>query len=329
MALTRTVRRRFVCGPVHLHLHAPDDAWLEQLAPLLNVYDAPWPDDDATVDITAEIDDADAPPPDVAGDYLRCARYRVDRRGHELVAAAMTGAWAAFDVNARSARIHAPPAGDDELVREDLEQLLLLLLTVGWRDTGWTPLHVGSIVRDGRCALICASSGGGKSTFVASMVRRGWKTLGDDKILARRDGPRIALAALSTGMNLDPAAARWFPEVGDLAAQAPYSRWTAKRKLRLDDVWPGCRTDRAQPTHVLILQRGGEPGTITAQPVDVIQVTDALARQVVLPHDPGAARSILGTVAGIAGAASGVRVTVGDNAPAHDQAMRRVEEALA
>ena len=78
-----------------------------------------------------------------------------------------------------------PRSSSDPWVLTDIESLLSLVLTEGWRAEGWIPLHAAAVVRFDTCALICAESGGGKTSLTAALVREGWQTLGDDKLLLR------------------------------------------------------------------------------------------------------------------------------------------------
>ncbi len=82
----------------------------------------------------------------------------------------------------------------------EIEDLLSLVLTTGWRRAGWVPLHGGGLVRDGRGLLCVATSGGGKTTFTVSLIRRGWRALGDDKVLlaTAAGAPRVVGCSTSS-----------------------------------------------------------------------------------------------------------------------------------
>src|SRR5271170_474972 len=230
--------RAFNCGPVLLELTTPDEGWMGRLESELAMFDSQW--EGLAAQLHMRVVEERREEVQVDGNYLRCGRYAVDQEGETLVGSSLSGVWFEFDCVSRQAVVYAPSDPENEDVREDVEQFVVLMLVWGWRKMGWTPMHVGSVLKDGCCALICAASGGGKSTFTASLIRRGWDTLGDDKVLAARgaDG-RVMVRALSRSMNLDPAVGRWFPEAEGLRELPRYSRWTEKRKAAIESIWPG------------------------------------------------------------------------------------------
>ena len=103
------------------------------------------------------------------------------------------------------------------------------MLTTGWRRAGWVPLHAAGLVapssgtsddRDRHGVIVCAMGGGGKTTFTVAMVRRGWRSLGDDKLLLRSTDfgsvtEALIVASIKQILNVDPAAAALFPELAD------------------------------------------------------------------------------------------------------------------
>jgi hypothetical protein len=189
-------------------------------------------------------------------------------------------------------------------------------------------MHVGSVVKGGCCALICAASGGGKSTFTASLIRRGWETLGDDKVLAARgtDG-RMMVRGLSRSMNLDPAVARWFPEARALGKLARYSRWTEKRKVAIESLWPGRVREEGVPTHLLKLVRMEGSG-IRIERMESGETVETLARQVAISSDRETAKLVMGTIAGMNAQVRGLRVLVGTDVYERAESLKVVEEAF-
>ena len=97
------------------------------------------------------------------------------------------------------------------------------------------PLHAAGVVDDsGNCALVCAAVGWREvHAHRRRWCARGWRALGDDKLLVRESTrtSTVRVAALLHTFNLHPATRSWFPEVGDLECLPTYSAWTEKRKV--------------------------------------------------------------------------------------------------
>ncbi len=317
---------RFHCGPLALDVSCHEARVRDKIAEQLQLFDASWTGAERGVSVAVE--PTRDPAPAVAGGYLRCGRMRVDDHDGTLVAACPSGLWATGDPGSTSWTIRAPTS-PDPWVELDLEVLLTLLLCESWRDAGWTPVHGGAVVRGDRCALLCAESGGGKTTLTVALIRAGWRTLGDDKLLLRLVDGRPELRGLAQSFNLHPKSRAWFPEVGDLAAAPAYSQWTEKRKVRSEAIWPGAAsTVAATPTHLTAIQRSTTSGEIHAEPLPPGEVLSALLHQVVVPNGRRAARQILGVVAETARSLRGIRLRVGEDAYAAPGALRPFEAAL-
>jgi hypothetical protein len=322
MSMTTPVSltRRFLCGPVCIEM-VGDGAWIERLSGELLMFDVPF--DGPSVCVRFEISEEMEPAPEVRGNYLQFHRYKVDRTGDGFVMSSPGGAWCRFDAAARCARVRAPYVGDD--VVEEVEQFLIFVLVWGWQVLGWMPLHVATIEWEGKCVLVCAESCGGKSTFTAACIRRGFHTLGDDKVLIGSGRPAMA-CALSRGMNLDPAVARWFPEVAGISELRPYSRWSAKRKVRIEDLWPGATRARAMPTVLLKLTRAAHSTPVFLRPLGAQEVIDAIARQTVIPNDRLAAAAMLPAILGLAEQLRGWAINVTAEAYSDLENLKGIEE---
>ncbi len=318
----------YPCGPVRLFL-AFEDPWMrDALHGLLKQYDAPWPAPDASVQVTVGNGTASGHGSSPAGTYLRSQHLRVDRHGSHLFSASTLGVWMDYDFSAGRARLVVPADADRQTLVEETEQQLVLLLARAWAQRGWTPLHAGSLIPRGdtRGVLLCAPSGVGKTTLIAALLRRGWRTLGDDKILLRREGQAVAARALARRFHLHPSTARWFPETGDFSAWPHYSRWTDKRVVPIDGLWPDRLLDSAWPAAVVQLQRA-ETG-LAIEPLDPMATLNALLRQVAIPSDPEHARPLVSCVAATAANIRSARIRIGHDAFAHAPLVDRLEEAL-
>ncbi|MFZ1416513.1 MAG: hypothetical protein WAS73_18345, partial [Defluviicoccus sp.] len=90
----------------------------------------------------------------------------VDRVEGRVSASCRSGAFLTSDAERVAWTLSVPqesPSG--EAVPEDVEDLVGLVLVTAWRDLNTVALHAGSISRNGTCALLCATSGGGKTTL--------------------------------------------------------------------------------------------------------------------------------------------------------------------
>jgi len=318
------------CGPLEVDVCGDPPQLVEKVQESLALFDHRWPSTSRSVSIRVGAGPFASPVPPA---YLSCARMVVDAPAPDVLAAttclgaAATG-YLADDHDEWS--ITAPPEALDAYALEEVEDLVGLALTTGWRRAGWVPLHAAGIVDDhGNCVLLCAPSGGGKSTMTTSFVRRGWRTLGDDKLLARiGDDGEVRVSALLHTFNLDPSTRHWFPEVGDLERLPTYSAWTQKRKLPVRSVWDDALAHHGVPTRVVTLSRAATPGTVVATPLPGPAVLATLLRQTVIPSDPVLAASIVDVVAACSRQVVGLSVEIGENAYQRSDALEQLEALL-
>ena len=320
----------YSCGPVKLSLTFDECTLQKTLDGLLSQYDAPWPAPTTEVFVTIE---QGLPPDDIpkpAGAYLRSYRLHVDRRGTHLVSFSNVGVWMDFDEAAKQARIIAPRHSDRETVVEEVEQQLVLLLARAWAGQGWTPLHAGSLIPPvgTDCVLVCAPSGVGKTTLISALLRRGWRTLGDDKVLLRKENGSIVARALSRRVHLHPTLANWFPEIGAIEKWPRYSRWTEKRMVKMEAIWPGQLMGSAIPAGLVQLARAESGPALAVEPFDSIRTLHSLLRQIAIPADTADARPLVSCAAAMAGRLRAALVTVGNNAFSDSSTAGRLEETL-
>jgi len=317
----------FHCGPLEILVGAESEALSAKIAETLELYNVAWdgPYQRIRIDLRESDEAAELGP----GDYLTCQRTHVDRNGPDLVVTSRAGAAGTFATATCEWKLVVPRRPGDIWVLTDIEHLLSLVLTVGWRSAGWVPVHAGAVVSGDRCAIVCAESGGGKTSLTAALIRAGWRTLGDDKLLLRLTEQGTAeLRALVHTFNLDPRTRDWFPEVGDLERLPRYSEWTHKRKVCPTDIWPGTTIASARPSHVIQLLRDGRTTGMAMAPLDRREVLSVLLRQIVIPADRDAAEPLLRTAVTTAGTLAGVRLSVGENAYADSAWIDALRTAL-
>ncbi len=319
---------RFACGPLDVQLVTSSTDLRTKLSETFSLYDLVWTPPRHPVHVWASL--CRVPSAPARGAFLRCGRMWVDRTPRGLRATTVSGAGAECIYHEDGEEWHLEVAeslvADGKL--EELEDILSLVLTTGWRRTGWTPVHAAAVERDGSCVMFCAPTGGGKTTMTAALVRRGWRVLGDDKLLLHlRDGEPEVAALLHT-FNLHPQTRRWFPEVGDLEHLPRYSVWTEKRKVRVNDIWVGATALRARPRVLVALNRSPDVAQAEIQPLSPPAVLETLLRQTVIPADRDVARPILTAVAHTAARLRGLRLTVPHDGYRQAGLLSRLEEAF-
>ncbi|HUP83127.1 MAG TPA: hypothetical protein VM284_02940 [Candidatus Limnocylindria bacterium] len=303
---------------------------MDVVAASLGVYDLAWtltlP---KMVELSCEaVPDATGAP--ARGTYLETARMLVDRTPAGMRATTEHGAAidGSFTDNGERWLMRVPREVSDRGLLWEIEDLLSLVLTTGWRRAGWVPLHAAGLTDGRRGIVVCASGGGGKTTLTMAMARAGWMSLGDDKLLLRADGGQPMIGALKHMLNVDPAVDAWFPEVGDLRGLPEYSASTVKRRVSLASLWPDSAASSMRPTTIVSLERRPGAGTFAVQPMDGAARIATLLRQTVIPTDPDQARWITRELAACAGKAAGVRLIVGDDAYVDPGSIARVVQEL-
>jgi hypothetical protein len=316
----------FFCGPLEVIVAGFPSALRAKVADSLTLNNVSWEAPHLRVDLTLAA--AHPPAAMVAGTLLVCGRMHVDSSERGLYATSRSGSSCWFDASNHRWTIAVPPTANGA-VPYDVEDLVGLVLTTSWRQLGWAPMHAGAVVRDGRCALLCAPSGGGKTTLTAALIRSGWRALGDDKLLLRLTSAGLPhAAALVHTLNLHPHARRWFPEVGDLSTVPRYSAETEKRKVRIETIWPKGTVRSGQPTHFVQIVRDPARRGSRVLPLSAHEVLDGLLRQTVIPSDRRIAAQILDIVVPTARRLRGVRFELGEDVYHEPAALSALAAAL-
>jgi hypothetical protein len=314
--LSQPTKTEYVCGPVRLTITFADNDLHEALHALLSQYDAHWPPPMYGMNVAVRRGEPSIVMGDVSGAYFQSWLLRAERRGDRLISASKGGVGMELDlindqavilVPARAVPSHA----DWPSIVEETEQQLILLLARAWAKAGWTPLHAGSLVPPGeaRCVLVCAPSGVGKTTLIAALLRRGWRTLGDDKTLLQIESNGVTARALARRFHLHPSSAQWFPELGDFSACPRYSRWTDKRVVKVEPAWPDRLLESARPAAVVQLER--IDAGLEFQSIDHMETLYTLLRQVALPGDAEYARPLVKCIGWLASSVNSALLKVG------------------
>ncbi|MFN2449586.1 MAG: hypothetical protein ABR508_07325 [Candidatus Baltobacteraceae bacterium] len=315
------------CGPLDLSISAADGELAAVACNYVSLFSRTWRERTRRVEVHLE---RRALGVRASGTFVSCAHMTVDRTGDSYVADTQYGFVARGSTVAGTDvwTISVPPETVfDEPQVGDMEDVFSLICTAGWRNEGFVALHAGAVVKGDVCALLCAASGGGKSTLTTALVLNGWSTLGDDKLLLRNEGGKPVLRSLLQTFNLDPATGRWF-DLRDLASLPRYSAWTDKRRVHLDRVRPGAARPHARPTHIVEVARTAAHAGIRSAPMTVSQSAAALLRQIVLPCDAPVARwTLTQTMAALRGM-RGVRLEIGQDAYRSSGWLAGIEDAL-
>ena len=321
---------RAAAGPLDITLAADDPGLLGVVAISLAIYDHAWtltPLKPVELECHLVADPADVP---ARGTYLETARMLVDSTPGGMRATTEHGAQleGRFTEAGEHWQMRVPNEIRDRGLSWEIEDLMSLVLTTGWRRAGWVPLHAAALTDGKRGVVVCATGGGGKTTFTMAMVRAGWQSLGDDKLLLRTDGAQPVIGALKHVLNVDPAVDAWFPEVGDLRDLPEYSAWTIKRRVPMASLWPDSTAVSMRPTTIISLERTPGAGTFGLEPMDSGSTVATLLRQTVIPNSPDEARWIIRELAACVRGATGFRLRVGDAAYVKPQSIAHVADAL-
>lgn len=115
----------------------------------------------------------------------------------------------------------------DDLVREQLPDSTLL--------------HAGAVVDSrGQAAVICGTSGAGKTSLVISCILQGWNWLSDELLCFRQSDPRVA-EGFRRNFNLKERSFSHFPETEELKGKREFLVADSRRRIRFlnPDALPG------------------------------------------------------------------------------------------
>lgn len=322
--------RRFGVGPLDIRVEARDSNLSTLIDDTLSLFDVDWrltPAKAVTLDARM-VDGAAAP--GALGEYLVAARMRVDSTASGMRATTDSGASieGRFDAQGEAWRMLVPSALEQSGRWWEVEDLLSLVATTGWRRAGWVPLHAAGLTDGKRGVLICAPGGGGKSSLSIALMRRGWQSIGDDKLLLGSADGETVIAGVKHIMNIDPRAATWFPELAGIGAEPAYAVGSPKRRVPLTRFWPLAAAPTMVPTDMILLERGAGRAALVIEPLSADQVLIGLLRQTVIPRRPDAARAMTRPVGRLAARLRGLRVVMPDDAYSDPSAIERLEAAL-
>ena len=146
----------YQCGPVEVCVLTPTEALREIIAANFNLYNVPWSETEARIDL--DVFESDEPCGMLSGNYLTAQRTNVDATETGLSATSPSGARAAFSSKENRWTLTVPSGPLEIWPLTDMEHLLSLVLSTTWRQTGWVPMHAGAVTNGTACAMLCATS---------------------------------------------------------------------------------------------------------------------------------------------------------------------------
>jgi hypothetical protein len=129
----------------------------------------------------------------------------------------------------------------DDLVRERLLEFPML--------------HAGGVVdSEGRAAVICGSSGAGKTSLVTACVLRGWNWLSDERLCFRQTDPTV-VEGFRRNFNLKERTFAMFPETSGVPGTRELTRPGSGKRIRFfnADQLPGGKFASSGNVRAIIL----------------------------------------------------------------------------
>jgi hypothetical protein len=317
--------RRYWCGPLQINTFTDDPVLRDKVEETFNLYNVRWNNSDLTIDL--ELHRTNKRGVKLEGNFIETNRMWVDSTRSGLRVFFEAGGNGEYVSERNSWEVHITDPNNRGLV--DIEDLAGLVLTTGWRKLKWVPMHAGAITAKDKCFILCAESGGGKSTLTAAMLHLSWKSLGDDKLLLRIGNQgQPELTALMHNFNLHPQTSLWFPELGDMEKLPEYSVWTPKRRVSIESIWPGQSQNHAVPTHIIQIMRNDRLDGFHLENKERIETLPLLLHQTVIPKEHKTASNILSTLAGVSSQLYALTLEVGNDVYSDQTKLKALEAEL-
>ncbi|MCG3181519.1 MAG: hypothetical protein BIFFINMI_03915 [Phycisphaerae bacterium] len=219
---------------------------------------------------------------------------------------------------------------DGEQLDGRLGMIFFVDLPVCWTlsSLGLFPTHAAGVRVDGRCWLLAASSGCGKTTVAAALAEAGGEFLGDDWVLLGREDGRIVAHGFPSRVGLRPPSMRWLPglaplcEGGPVAAEGPGADGRFKYSLDPLRAWPGRVLSAADVDGVLLPRIAGE-GPTRFEPATRTEALNALMEQNLSLINPASAEAHFQVLADLVAQAEVRRLVLGDGPLGVAEALRR------
>ena len=115
------------------------------------------------------------------------------------------------------------------------------------------PLHAAALESQGKGVLLHGPNGCGKTTAMLSLLRSGYRYLGDDLPLLRDDDPTQRLLATSLNIDVTDHTIEMIPELRT-AGVGLLQQGAYRKSFHAEDVYPGSRGRSCEPAMLLFSQ---------------------------------------------------------------------------
>jgi hypothetical protein len=142
------------------------------------------------------------------------------------------------------------PAGRQRVSRADLSPSLYFhVLSHVYARCAGPVFHAAVAARDGRGLMVCAASGGGKTTLILDLIRRGWEFLSDELAPI---GPGGQVEPFPRALGLRAGTLALHPWLGDAAPTVDRNGTAEFKALRDPGALPGVRLGQAVPLRCVV-----------------------------------------------------------------------------
>lgn len=164
---------------------------------------------------------------------------------------------ALLDIKRRVVICCAPENLSGNRLRSVVNTLIFPVLNEFFAIMGQYFLHCASVAKGQSGILFASPSGGGKTTMTLSLLRAGYRLLGDDITILDANGPLPRFVSFRKDMRICPDTLLMFPELFHLAENPLNS---GKVEVHPEDIFPGCLMDFALAHIVLFPVEDMEEG---------------------------------------------------------------------
>ncbi|MHB1389771.1 MAG: hypothetical protein ACYCXF_00830 [Thermoleophilia bacterium] len=149
---------------------------------------------------------------------------------------------------------------------------------------GVFPIHAAGLERHGKGILFPGRSGCGKSTLSLSLLRQGYRLLGDDTVFLRRSGKGAQMLFFPEEVDVCSETVDLYPQLA-LARNLTEDRWQPKARVNLNELGPNAVIESSF-TDLLIFPVIAEDGETRYERVNPTEALAELILYAFLFMDP-------------------------------------------
>jgi hypothetical protein len=129
------------------------------------------------------------------------------------------------------------------------------------KEEGLFPFHAAGLAKGGQGFLFPGKSGSGKSTLSLHLVRSGYGLLSDDTVFLRETDGRVEALAFPEEINVTDETVDLFPDLARVE-NFTVNELRQKSSFSIEELYPGCVTDRSIPALLVFPQIAGDEATV-------------------------------------------------------------------